>query len=214
MKSKGACWLAGLVVASALGFAPVVARAPKPAMNLPRDVRDLHEALADCLESRLDGWELVDYTTRLVNDKFTRYSIWHLWENSGQAFKNSRGFSEQYNLALARILSGLGFNVQAVHAGHVRFDPERPGTSTWRNGHTWVRVSYQGDTRDVCASRAGHRAGRVSFTALSDVRPVRIWTGAVIRLGFAGPLCFEVWKSWLSGHPVPRWVFRGFHDRG
>ena len=75
--------VAGLAAAA---FTPVVLRAPKPAMNLPRDVRDLHEALEDCLESRLDGWELVDFATRLVNEKFTRYSVWHLWENSGLAF--------------------------------------------------------------------------------------------------------------------------------
>jgi len=49
---------------------------------------------------------------------------------------------------------------------------------------------------------------------LSDPRPVHFWTGGLIRLGLAGPVTYEVWKSWLSGRPVPRWVFRGFHDRG
>ena len=214
MNSKCAWWLAPVAGLAAAAFTPVVLRAPKPAMNLPRDVRDLHEALEDCLESRLDGWELVDFATRLVNEKFTRYSVWHLWENSGLAFKNSRGFSEQYNLGSARVLSGLGYDVQAVHARHVHFDPERPGTESWRNGHTWLRVSYRGETLDVCASRAGHRAGKVSFMPLSDPRPVHFWTGGLIRLGLAGPVTYEVWKSWLSGRPVPRWVFRGFHDRG
>lgn len=214
MKGSKAWWLGVLTGAAAVAVAPVVIRAPKPALNLPRDIRTLDEALGDCLASGQDGWDLVDYATRLVNEKFTRYSVWHLWENSGLAFANSRGFSEQYNLALARVLAGLGYEVHAVHARHVRFDPERPGSAPWRDGHTWLKVGYQGETRDVCASRAQHRAGRVSFTAQSATKPVRFWTGAAVRLGLAGPVGYEVWKSLLDRRPVPRWVFRGFHDRG
>ena len=77
-----------------------------------------------------------------------------------------------------------------------------------------IIIGHRGETLDVCASRAGHRAGKVSFMPLSDPRPVHFWTGGLIRLGLAGPVTYEVWKSWLSGRPVPRWVFRGFHDRG
>ncbi|NLA28099.1 MAG: hypothetical protein GX875_00350 [Propionibacterium sp.] len=213
MKLKPACWIAVAAGTTAAVFAPVVIRAPKPALNLPGDVRDLHEAMADCVDSRLNGWELVDYATRLVSEKFTRYSVWHLWENSGIAFKNSRGFSEQYNLALGRILSGLGYEVQAVHAKDVRFEPERPDRAGWRNGHTWLRVTYRDETKDVCAARTWHRAGEVSFVPQTEVKPARIWTGAVVRLCYAGPVTYEVWKAWLSGDPVPRWVFRSFHEQ-
>ena len=176
MNSKCAWWLAPVAGLAAAAFTPVVLRAPKPAMNLPRDVRDLHEALEDCLESRLDGWELVDFATRLVNEKFTRYSVWHLWENSGLAFKNSRGFSEQYNLGLARILSGLGYDVQGVHARHVRFEPDRPGTAKWRNGHTWLRVSYHGETLGALA---------IGSFAMGTPPTVREALGAVVVLAGA-----------------------------
>lgn len=193
---------------------PVVTRAPEPALSLPRDVRDLSEALDDCLGSRLDGWELVDYATRLVNQKFTRYSIWHLWESSGLAFKNSRGFADQYNIALGRLLAGLGFRVQAVHAARVRFDADRPAAPWWNAGHTWLRVTHSGRTLDVCASRADHRAGQVHFHAVSDVRPINPWTGFDMRLLLAGPVTYQVWRSMLTRRPVPNWIYRGFHDQG
>lgn len=214
MKIK-AKWLgAGLAGLTAVALAPVVLRAPEPALSLPRDIRDLDEALDDCLGTRLDGWELVDYATELVNQKFTRYSLWHFWETSGLAFKNSRGFSDQYNLALGRLLAGLGFEVQVVHASRVRFDSSRQGAPWWNAGHTWLRVSYGGRTLDVCASRADHRAGQVRFDPVSDVRPMNPWSGFDIRLALAGPVTYQVWKSMLAGRAVPRWMYRGFHDHG
>ena len=208
-------WLAAAVASMVAAVAaPVVAKAPEPALSLPRDVRNLDEALDDCVSTRLDGWDLVDYTTNLVNQKFTRYSLWHLWEGSGLAFKNSRGFSDQYNIALGRLLAGLGYEVQAVHASRVRFDTTRVGAPWWNAGHTWLRVTYGGQTLDVCASRGDHKAGRVRFSPTSDVRPVHPWTGLNIRLALAGPVIWQVWKSTLTGEPVPRWLFRGFHDQG
>lgn len=195
----------------AVAAAPVIARAPEPTLNLPRDVRTLDEALNDCLGCRLEGWALVDYATALVNQKFTRYSLWHLWETSGQAFKNSRGFSDQYNLALARLLTSLGFKVRPVHARHVRFDDGRNGWS-WHRGHTWLQVTHAGQTLDVCAGLADHRAGRVRFRPLSEVHPYHPWTVLGTRLVLAVPVSYQVWKSWLTGRPTPGWLYRGFYQ--
>lgn len=217
MNNKGTGWLAlGAAIAAVGAVAPVVVRAPEPALSLPRDVRTLDEALDDCLGSGLDGWELVDHATRLVNQKFSRFSLWHLWESSGLAFQHSRGFSEQYNLALARVLAALGFEVQAVHAGRVEFDTERPGKNAPSRaaGHTWLRVTAEGETRDVCASRGDHTAGHLRFTPVTPVQPLRPWTGFGIRLALAGPVIKQVWQSWLTGSQVPRWLHRGFHDQG
>lgn len=212
--SKGKWWCAAAAGLVAGAVTPVVWRAPEPALSLPRDVRTLDEALDDCLGTRLDGWELVEYATALVNQKFTRYSLWHLWETSGLAFKNSRGFSDQYNLALGRLLAGLGYQVQAVHAARVRFADEVVRAPWWNAGHTWLRVSHAGRTLDVCAARAEHRVGEISFDAISDVRPLNPWTGLNIRLALAVPVTYQVWKSWLTGRPVPAWLYRGFHDGG
>lgn len=194
---------------------PVVVRAPEPALNLPRDVRTLEEALDDCLGTQHTGWELVDYATGLVNQKFTRYSLWHLWETSGQAFERSRGCSAQYNLALGRVLAALGFDVEVVHAERVRFDTVRPGEAPeWTQRHTWLRVHHDGETRDVSASRADNRAGQVRFQPLTAVAPQREWDGLVWRLDAAPRVIFEVWQAWLRRRPVPRWIYRGFHDQG
>ncbi len=209
MKRKG--WLAAGAGLVAVAVAPVLARAPEPALSLPRDVRDLDEAMDDCLDSRLDGWELVDYATALVNQKFTRYSLWHLWEGSSRAFRNSRGCALQYNLALGRLLAGLGYHVQVVHAARVRFDSEGVRQPWWLAGHTWLRVTHAGRTLDVCAALAGQRAGQVRFAVISDVRPVHPWTGFNIRLILAIPVTWQVWKAWLTGGQVPSWIYRDLH---
>ena len=207
--------LLGVGIGLGAAILPVMARAPEPVPSLPRDVRNLEEAMDDCQGTRLAGWELVDYATRLVNRKCTRYSLWHLWETSGRAFENSRGFSEQYNLALGRILAGLGFQVQVVRAERVRFDTTRTAAPpAWAGGHTWLRVTFEGQTRDVCASRGDHRAGAVRFTPLGEVRAQQPWTGVISRLRIAPAVLAEVWQAWLAVRPVPRWIYRGFHDQG
>ena len=194
---------------------PIVVRAPEPALNLPRDVRTLEEAVDDCMGTRLAGWELVDYATHLVNQKFTRYSLWHLWESSGQAFERSRGCSVQYNLALGRVLAALGFEVEVVRADQVEFDTERPGeTPDWTHQHTWLRVNHDGQVRDVSAAGADHRAGQVRFHPLGEVVPQQPGEGVAWRLKLAPVVIYEVWKAWLTRRPVPRWIFRGFHDQG
>lgn len=206
-------WLAIAATASAIAV-PVVVGAPKPVPSWPHDVRTLDEAVDDCLVSGLDGWALVDYATALVNQKLTRYSLWHLWESSGVAFRNSRGFSDQYNIALGRLLAGLGFEVQVVQAARVRFNSPQPRHAPWWViRHTWLRVTHEGRTLDVCASRAGHRAGHVQFTPLSDVRPIHPWSTWDTRLSLAIPVAYQVWKAWLTGEPVPRWMYREFHDQ-
>ena len=111
MKRKRCCALVAGLMAAAI--APVVARAPEPALSLPRDVRDLEEALEDCLGTMLEGWELVDYATSLVNQKFTRFSFCHLWETSVLAFKNRRGFSDHYEIAFGRLHAVRSCSVRA-----------------------------------------------------------------------------------------------------
>lgn len=198
--------------ALAVVVAPVVWRAPEPSLSLPHDVRDLEEALDDCLGTRLDGWELVNYATALVNQKFTRYSTWHLWETSGAAFKNSRGYSIQYNLALGRLLAGLGYDVTMVYARRVQFDHDPEHKSWWQAWHTWLRVGHAGRTLDVCASREENRAGDVAFTPITKVGHLPPWGTISSRMVIAGPMIYQVWKSWITGGQVPRWVLREFHE--
>jgi len=159
-------------------------------------------AVAACRRSGAAGGDLVDQASRLVHDRFTTYSVLHVWEQPENAFRRRRGYCTQYNGALAQILRGLGFDAWLVYAARVRFD----NNAEWALGHTWVRVRLDGDVRDVCARSAGNRPGSVGFTCPGRVRrlgPVaRVASGA----GTAAAAFAAVLLARLRGQGRPRWV--------
>jgi hypothetical protein len=159
-------------------------------------------AVAACRRSGAAGGDLVDQASRLVHDRFTTYSVLHVWEQPETAFRRRRGYCTQYNGALAQILRGLGFDAWLVYAARVRFDDN----AEWALGHTWVRVRLDGEVRDVCARSAGNRPGSVGFTCLGRVRrlgPVaRVASGA----GTAAAAFAAVLLARLRGQGRPRWV--------
>jgi hypothetical protein len=76
-----------------------------------------------------------------------------------------------------------------VYTARVRFDDN----AEWTLGHTWVRVTLDGDVHDVCARSASNRPGSVGFICLGRVRrlgPVaRVASGAGTAVAaFAGVL--------------------------
>lgn len=206
---RAASLLGGLAVATTV---PVVLRAPRPVISRPDGMDTTEDAIQVCQGTGLIGWELVDEAIELVNDKFTRYSCWHLWEGSGRAFRNSRGYSDQFNLALARILSGLGFEVHVLHAARVRSIPAATsGNPPWWNaGRTWLAVTHEGRTLELSAGQPGLRAGELPFVATSEARLVNPWTAVLIRLAMAPFVVATIWRSWLAGEDVPRWLYREF----
>src|SRR6266516_2138308 len=107
-------------------------------------------AVSICRRSGAAGWELVEQAWRLVHDRFTTYSMLHVWERPETAFRRRRGFCTQYNGALAQILRRLGFEAWLVYTARVRFDDN----AEWTLGHTRVRLRLNGDVRDVCARSA------------------------------------------------------------
>ncbi|MCO6451645.1 MAG: hypothetical protein J5I90_12735 [Caldilineales bacterium] len=134
--------------------------------NVLAGIETIDEAVIDCRESGLEGWELAAYAQRLVYEKFVFYSCRNLWDTPAQAFCHGMGYCTQYNLALRQILARLGFETRAVFSLRIRV-ADRPD---WSMGHTWLRVSIAGETRDVCAGRAGNLPGRVHFTPIAPVR--------------------------------------------
>lgn len=198
-------WVLPVVAAGAL--APVVVRAPRPERVRPEGVETIADAIRVCRASGLQGWALVDRATVLVHEKFTKYSAWHLWETPGEAFRNSRGYCNQYNLALAEVLRGLGFDVTVVHAARVRMGSGRPW---WHSGHAWLRVTHEGRVLDVCASSASNRAGVVGFTPVTDPRPFTRLTQLDTPLASVPFVVWTVWDAWRSGRDVPSWLFRDF----
>lgn len=187
---------------------PALVAAPRPERPGDRAAGSTAEVVAACRASGLQGWELVDEATRLVNAGYAKHSLWHLWESPGASLERGRGWSGQYNRALADVLAELGFRVEVVHASRVRGLGRNPW---WQAGHTWLRVTHDGRTRDVCASRPGNTAGQVPFVAMTQVRPVHRWTRAAVSTALAPVVAVQAWRQ-VAGAEVPRWLYRDFND--
>ena len=159
-------------------------------------------AVSTCRRSGAAGWDLVDQASRLVHDRFTTYSVLHVWERPENAFRRRRGFCTQYNGALGQILHRLGFDAWMVYTARVRFD----NNVEWTLGHTWVRVRLDGEVRDVCARSTSNRPGSVGFICLSRVRRL----GPVARVascaGTAVAAFAAVLLARFRGQARPRWV--------
>jgi len=174
----------------------------QPQDNIAVTEGSLAGAVSTCRRSGTAGWDLADQASRLVHDRFTTYSVLHVWERPETAFRRRRGYCTQYNGALAQILRRLGFDAWLVYTARVRFDDN----AEWTLGHTWVRVRLGGEVRDVCARSASNRPGSVGFICVGRVRrlgPVaRVASGA----GTAMVAFTAVLAGWLRGQGRPRWV--------
>lgn len=115
-----------LAVGLAAFLGPPAALAPESQVRRP-EVPDLAAAVALCRAQEANGWELVDFATRLVNDKYDHYSAWHLWLTPQRSFSQCHGLSLQYNQALAEVLEQLGFEVAVVQAAGCGMRSRGPG---------------------------------------------------------------------------------------
>ncbi len=181
------------------------------ALRLPRYQRtavdgvvSLPDAVRLCRRSDLQDWELVTFALQLVARKFAVYSTLNLWDPPGRAFVYGMGYCTQYNLALQLILQRLGFQTQVVFALKTRFlDNEE-----WTMGHTWLHVTINGETRDVCASRVNNEPGKVNFVPLSRIHHGNRLIMFLTHLGlilFVGTL---EWKALLTGTEPPAWAYK------
>ena len=167
-------------------------------------VANLRDAVETCRRSGLQGWDLVLYAQKLVTKKFAIYSTLNLWDPPGRAFIYGTGYCTQYNLALKHILDRLEFDTEAVFALKVRFfDNEE-----WTMGHTWLRVTIDGQTKNVCAGRESHQPGKVNFIPLSAV--YRGWGPIMFltHLGMVPFMGFLEWKALLIGTEPSAWTYR------
>lgn len=203
-----AAWL--LVMPAMLGAAAGLLMLPG-AVKLPQyrrtqldGVVTIDDAVAACRRTGLQGWELVAYAQHLVCRKFAYYSTRNLWDTPARAFAHGMGYCTQYNLALKEILDRLGFQTEAVFSPRVRMadDP------SWTMGHTWLRVTMERETRDVCAGQADNTPGRVRFT---PVAPILRGNKAILLLAHLGmiPFCGVVeWIAPITGRGEPGWTFQ------
>ena len=207
-RPAGSAWLLALpaMVGTAAGLLmlPSALKLPFYRRTQLDGVVTIDDAVAACQRTSLQGWELVGYAQQLVCRKFAYYSTRNLWDTPARAFAHGMGYCTQYNLALKQILDRLGFETEAVFSLRVRVldDP------SWTMGHTWLRVTVDGETRDVCAGRAGNAPGRVHFMPLA---PVLHGNDAIFLLTHLGmiPFCgFVEWKGIVVDRQEPGWTFR------
>ncbi len=189
----------GLVAALTLG--PVVAFAPAQPGNRPAPTLD--DLVAQCLTSGRQGRELASEAIRAVAQAFERHSVWHLWESPTRALAGRRGWSQQYNTVLLRVLRRLGFEARLVHAARVRGF----GYPWWLSGHAWVKVKIESQELDACASRGTNRVGECGFVPLTVELPVRMVTRWAVSLALVPFVAREVWAAWLTGRPVAAFVY-------
>ena len=194
-----------LLFASGIGILlfPGAKQLPSYRPTSHNGVKSIKDAVLVCQQTGLQGWDLVAYAQKLVSRKFTIYSVFNLWDTPSRAFVYGMGYCTQYNLALKNLLENLGFAVTAVFSLKVRvLDDEN-----WTMGHTWLRVTIDGETRDVCAGRVENEPGKVNFVPVWPVHHGHIITLFLTHLGmilFCGALS---WKSLLTGNPPLDWMY-------
>jgi hypothetical protein len=102
------------------------------------------EAAAEMLiKSGKTGWDLVNAAVRFVHDRM-QYCRRNSFDSYRKAFWRGYGYCQQQAFALQKLLSLLGFKSEVVYAFLVRLHSGK------RANHAWVRVTYEGETRDIC----------------------------------------------------------------
>lgn len=183
---------------------PAALRLPYYRRTTVDGITTIDEAVVLCQRSGLEGWALVHFAQKLTAKKFAVYSALNLWDMPSRAFAHGMGYCTQYNLALKQILDRLGFQTTAVFALKTRiFDND-----AWDMGHTWLRVTIDGETRDVCAGRVANQPGNVHFVALSQVHNGRFLILLFSHLGMILFCTVLEWKAHLTGTEPPIWMFK------
>jgi transglutaminase-like putative cysteine protease len=108
------------------------------------------------------GWDRVEAARALVGQRMF-YSRRNSFDSADKAFERGYGYCMQHAYALAHLLDALGFEAQVVQAFQNRF---ADGKVT---SHAWVRVTLDGETRDIDPLFWDTSAGKPAFTPLSPV---------------------------------------------
>ncbi len=142
-------------------------------------------AVEACRATRLTGWDLVAFAQYLTARKFT-YSRLNPWDSPAQAFACGQGYCQQQALALKQIYDRLGIPTRVVFAMRCHFPPGIVD-GTWEPGcvspHSWLRVTLDGEERDVCPGATSNTPGDYHFEVLSPVRTLQPWMRPFSHLG-------------------------------
>jgi len=173
-------WVLGVLGAMLAGLFLYVL---PPTLSLPKGRRPgLEDLTLDQAAMRLrafgaDGWDLVEKARRLVGERMA-YCRRNGFDSYRRAFRRGYGYCEQSASALARLLQLLGFDARPVHSERNRF-PDRHAST----GHAWVRVSYDGETRDIDPKHQDPATGEFLFAPGHDAREYSLAFRVMARLG-------------------------------
>jgi hypothetical protein len=108
------------------------------------------------------GWELVEAARALVEERL-QYSRRSSFNSDVKAFERGYGFCTQQAYVLVDLLKRLGFEAKAVQAFRNEFPNGR------RGGHTWVSVSWNGESRWIDSIFYDAESKEITFVPISNV---------------------------------------------
>lgn len=194
-----------ILAASGIGLLlmPGAKRLPNYKPTTLGEVKTIKDAVAACQKTGLQGWELVKFAQQLVSRKFAIYSTINLWDTPNRAFVYGMGYCTQYNLALKNILDSLGFTTKTVFSFKIRVDDDE----NWTMGHTWLRITINGEVQDVCAGRVTNEPGKVHFMPEWPVMVGHPITLFLTHFGMILFIGFLEWRALLTGNNPPAWTY-------
>jgi transglutaminase-like putative cysteine protease len=137
-------------------------------LSLPRGRRPglapltIPQAAQQLKSSGKTGWALVETARALVAERMA-YCRRNSFDIHTRAFDRGYGYCQQQAYALADLLTRLGFKAWVVGALRNKFADGR------LTGHAWVRVSLDGQIRDIDSVAYDRQADRIDFTPVTKV---------------------------------------------
>lgn len=123
----------------------------------------LEGAARQLLATGKTGPALVEAARALVAERM-HYCRRNSFDSPATAFQRGYGYCTQQAYALVELLARLGIEAQPVYAFRNRFPDGTVG------GHTWVRVTVDGEERDIDSLFYDAGTGELIFTPLTSVR--------------------------------------------
>ena len=123
----------------------------------------LEEAARQLRGTGKTGAELAEAARALVAERM-QYCRRNSFDSPAKAFQRGYGYCTQQAYALTDLLAQLGIQARPVYAFRNRFPDGTVG------GHTWVRITLDGEERHIDSLFYHAGKGELTFTPLSTVR--------------------------------------------
>lgn len=137
----------------------------------------IEDAIKQCRDSELKGWDLVSYAQKLVSANM-KYSYSNSFNTPQKAFKKGKGYCWHQSGSLNIILNKLNFESRLVYAvknliPNKIFDGLL--IKSHYSGHVWCRVRIDGIEKDVCPGNLDNKPGTIHFRPISEIKEWNSW---------------------------------------